>query len=222
MDYGIISDLDGVLVDTERLHCASYMEVLGRYDVPIAEEEYYERWTRRGETIKEFIADRGLALDPDKIRGEKAKAYQRKLLNSAYENTLLIDGAAEVLDELKAFYRLALATASRRPDVNLVMELAGLTGYFEGRIVSLTESLKPKPDPACFLMAAGMLGMEPAHCLVVEDAEKGIVAAKRAGMKALAIPTAYTRNNDFKQADRIVQSIKDVKPELVAEILSQP
>jgi beta-phosphoglucomutase-like phosphatase (HAD superfamily) len=75
-----------------------------------------------------------------------------------------------------------------------------------------------KPAPDIFLKAAVDLGVEPSQCLVLEDAEKGVVAAYRAGMRCIAVPNDYTRHHDFSKATRICRSLAEVTPQLLQSL----
>jgi beta-phosphoglucomutase-like phosphatase (HAD superfamily) len=70
-----------------------------------------------------------------------------------------------------------------------------------------------KPHPEAFLKAAELLGVLPADCLVLEDAEKGIVAAHAAGMRSIAVPTSHTRHNDFSLATHVVAPLNEIPDE---------
>jgi putative hydrolase of the HAD superfamily len=72
-----------------------------------------------------------------------------------------------------------------------------------------------KPAPDLFLRAAERLGVAPSGCVVVEDAEKGVIAASRAGMRAIAIPNRFTQDNDFSRASRVLYSLEELTVELV-------
>jgi len=70
-------------------------------------------------------------------------------------------------------------------------------------------------------MASELLGVERGNCLVVEDSEIGISAAKAAGIKVVAVPNEYTAGNDFSGAVKIIKSLKEITPEMVGGILSE-
>ena len=86
--------------------------------------------------------------------------------------------------------------------------------YFQV-IVSGLDVDQVKPAPDIFLKAAHDLGVEPSECLVLEDAEKGVIAAHRAGMRCIAVPNLYTRQHDFSKATKICSSLKEITPELL-------
>jgi beta-phosphoglucomutase-like phosphatase (HAD superfamily) len=72
-----------------------------------------------------------------------------------------------------------------------------------------------KPAPDIFLAAAQQLGATPSQCVVLEDAEKGVIAANLAGMRCIAIPNNHTRHHDFSKATRVCSSLKNVTLELL-------
>ena len=75
-----------------------------------------------------------------------------------------------------------------------------------------------KPAPDIFLLAARLLRVDPAECLVFEDAEKGVIAAHRAGMRCIAVPNDFTRHHDFSMATRVCASLREVNFDLLAEL----
>lgn len=77
---------------------------------------------------------------------------------------------------------------------------------------------KRKPHPEIYLKTAEEMDFPPEQCLVLEDAQKGVMAAHRAGMECIAIPTKYTAGGDYSTATRVLEDIKEVTPELVEEI----
>ncbi len=81
---------------------------------------------------------------------------------------------------------------------------------------SEVENLKPHPE--VLLLAAERMGVNPEVCVVIEDAPKGIVAAKNAGMKGIAIPTEDTESGDFSEADLVLKSLNDVTIELIRDL----
>ena len=106
---------------------------------------------------------------------------------------------------------LALASSSNRELIDPVLESAGLGRYFKAS-VSSEEVARGKPAPDVFLEAAGRLGAEPARCAAVEDSENGILAAKAAGMRTIAIPNPqYPPHDDaLAAADAVLATIEDL------------
>ena len=83
-------------------------------------------------------------------------------------------------------------------------------------VLGKQDVIKGKPDPEIFLKTAKKLGVKPEECLVIEDTDKGIIAAKEAGMKCIAIPDEWTKKyNDYSKADLIVVSLNDINTKVI-------
>jgi beta-phosphoglucomutase-like phosphatase (HAD superfamily) len=97
--------------------------------------------------------------------------------------------------------------------------LAGLqiAPYFEA-IVSGLDVANVKPSPDIFLKAARDLAVDPSECLVLEDAEKGVIAAHRAGMRCVAVPNDFTKHHDFSMATRVCSSLREVNFDFLREL----
>ncbi|MCK5177467.1 MAG: HAD family phosphatase [Candidatus Aenigmarchaeota archaeon] len=210
MIQGILFDMDGVLVDTEPLHCRGVIEALKKYNVILTEEKFYELWTRRGGGIADFVKEKNISADPNIIREEKRKIY-RKLLEKELK---MYDGVDKTLCQLSEKYPLALVTASRRKDADLILNMTQIKKYFNWTVTN-DDVKHRKPDPEGFLLAGKKLNINPENLLVIEDAQKGIIAAHKAGMKSVAIPNKYTTQNDFSLAGKIINSINDLTFDLI-------
>jgi beta-phosphoglucomutase-like phosphatase (HAD superfamily) len=125
-----------------------------------------------------------------------------------------MEGALELLENIHGKMHLALASSSYRDAIDGVLAGLDIARYFDV-IVSGLDVAQVKPAPDIFLKAAQQLGVEPEQCLVLEDAEKGILAADLAGMLSIAVPNDYTRHHDFSKATKICASLKEVTPELL-------
>ena len=206
----VIFDLDGLLTDTERLHCQAWRHTLAGVGVEVSEEEYAEHWIRAGLGIDVFVTQRDLHCDPDVLRRSKLGVFV-----SLLETELCpMPGALALVDMLHGKKRLALATSSYRENAALILQRLDLARYFEA--VATNESVaRVKPHPDLFLHVADRLGVPVSECVVLEDAEKGVLAAHAAGMKVIAVPTPHTRGNDFSKATRIVSSLTEVTLPLI-------
>jgi len=212
-----IFDLDGLLADTERLHCLAYQTALAEIDVGLNESEYAEHWIRHGKGIVDWVENQGLRFDPHALRQRKSEHYLTLL------ETLLrpMDGALELLEALKGKLRIGLASSSYRDAIDGVLAGLGIGHYFEA-IVSGLDVAVVKPAPDIFLKAADDLGVTPSECLVLEDAEKGVVAAHLAGMRCIAVPNDFTRHHDFSKATLVCASLAEVSLGLIRSLESMP
>ena len=206
----IIFDLDGLLADTEKLHWRAYRETLQAHEADLTEADYAEHWVRTGKGIGEWVKQQGLSLDPLAIRAQKSRRYLELLATELRP----MDGALKLLETLRGSKKLALASSSYRDAVDGVLQGLGIGHYFEAIVTGLDVS-RVKPAPDIFLAAARQASAAPPDCLVVEDAEKGVLAARRAGMRSIAVPNRYTRHHDFSLANWVCFSLNEITLELI-------
>jgi len=212
MIEGIIWDKDGVIFDAEPVYCGVVRTVLARHGIEISDADYYSHWTRNGGNTIGFLENRGIVIDVGAFRREKTELLRTRLM----EKVPIINGALDALERFVE-YSGALVTSSGRPETDLMLDLSDFRRYFR-HVVTVEDVIYSKPHPAGFLLASQRLGISPDRLLVIEDAEKGIIAAYRAGMKCIAIPNQYTADNDFSLADVVLGDIGELTLELVATL----
>ena len=106
--------------------------------------------------------------------------------------------------------RCAVGSSGYRANVDFVLDRCDIRRYFEAAVAG-DEVTRCKPDPEIYLTAAAKLGLEPSECVVFEDAEAGIEAAKRAGIKVVALATTFTREFlEGTDADYIIDDFRDI------------
>ena len=211
----IIFDLDGVLIDSEGLQYQAYVRVLRDLGVTITLEEYAQHWIAAGQGPEYAVRTYRLPVDAPGLRALKNPVYHEILRQRA----ALMPGALDALARLHARFPLAVATNSNRTDVAFVMDHLGLRRFFAS-IITREDYVLPKPNPDAFLAAAAELDTAPHLCLVVEDAHKGMVAARRAGAVPVAVPNTYTRDNDFSLAAAVLDSLENLTVTLVEALLA--
>jgi HAD superfamily hydrolase (TIGR01509 family) len=179
MTHAWIFDFDGVLVNTMEGHFACYSQALSEAGIPIDREKFYSQAGMTGrEQIAFFARKAGKAADPDAI-------YRRKkeIFDENKPGAKPIPSMIELYRVLRAAgARIAIATGSSRVSVQPVIERLGLD---PDALAAAEDVSSGKPHPELFLLAAARLGAAPADCIVVEDSDVGVEAARRAGMKAL-------------------------------------
>ena len=210
----VIFDMDGLLVDTEPLSYRAWAAHLARdYGAALTEEDHaamvgtsaLESWT--------IVRDRlGLALDlPDglpALRAARDPIYRAILA----EGVTPMPGAIELARACReAGLRLGIASSSPLDQIAHVVEALGLGGLFDA-LTSGHEVPRPKPDPAIYRLACRRLDVEPAACVALEDSRPGVLAARAAGLRCLAVPNLYTRNHDLTPASATVPSLAGVTP----------
>jgi HAD superfamily hydrolase (TIGR01509 family) len=213
MINAVIFDLDGLLADTEILHFSAYQTVFAGLGIDLSDEVYAHHWIRCGKGTDAFIAERKLTADANLVRREKAVLYKELVLSSVKP----MPGARELLSSLAGKKVMALATSSHPRDADAVINTLGFNTFF-AYVADKNSVKRVKPYPDIFLHAAKEINTRPQNCLVIEDAEKGILAAKAAGMKSIAVPNRHTINNDFSKADIIVNSLEQVNCKLIDQL----
>lgn len=185
---GFIFDLDGTLVDTMPLHYLAWDEAM--HDVglkeKLSEDLFYSLGGVPTRRVAELIAEKyGLKIDSAAVMHNKEQLYL-KLVHQAQP----IGPVVEFLERMSPKFPCAIATGGT-PDVALpALEAAGLRRHFKAIVTPLdVPPGRGKPAPDMFLLAAKKIGVAPEKCLVFEDAEPGIVAAKAAGMKVVHVPS---------------------------------
>ena len=201
----LIFDLDGLLADTEKLHRRSYQDVFEELGLSLPDQHYDEHWIRDGKGIVEYLAVNHLPLSVDEIRAKKAERYDRLVRGSAEP----MPGAISALERLRPQLRIALATSSYSDAALAVLQTLGIEEVFE-HIATKESARRLKPFPDIFLGVATALGVSPSECVVVEDAQKGIIAAHSAGMHSIAVPNSQTRDNDFSKATFVLGSLEEL------------
>ena len=209
MFEAVIFDWDGTLADTLPVVIIAFQKVLGGIGCNVSDEFLARRIGIGARNMfKEALQVKGIAFDEKMIDGlmEKKEKIQAELASRIE----LFDGAIELLDSLRFKLKLALATMSNRTVINRLLRMKGLEDYFDF-VITADEVSKPKPDPEVFLDCALKLGCQPKRCVVVEDSVFGIVAAKKANMRCIAVPTgAYSKAElEKEQPDLIVDSLKE-------------
>jgi HAD superfamily hydrolase (TIGR01509 family) len=213
MISAVIFDLDGLLADTEKLHMSAYQTAFSELGFELSDQEYANHWIRCGQGTDAFVAKKNLSVDPNIVRREKSRLY-KKLVSSSAEP---LPGARELLCSLKGKKPMGLATSSHPKDAQAVINALDIEDFFSCVAAKFSvERIKPFPD--IFLYVANEMNIPPENCLVLEDAEKGILAADAAGMKSIAVPNKYTMSNDFSKATLVVNSLEEVSYELIDKL----
>jgi len=204
---GFIFDLDGVLVFTDKFHYQAWKKMADKMGIYFDEEINNRlRGVSRMDSL-EIILERydGEPLTQEQkeaLAAEKNESY-RELL-STMTPADVTDEVRDTLAELRARgYKLALGSSSK--NAKYILERVALTDAFDA-ISDGTNITRSKPDPEVFLKAAEFLGLQPADCAVVEDAEAGIDAAKAGGMLACGIGEAAT----YAKTDRPLTTFADL------------
>jgi len=202
---GILWDLDGVLSDTQSIHSRCESLVLAEAGIAIPPETIGKDFS--GSTDRPLFTEiyrrHGRAITPQELDGliERKRKLIFKILGE--EGVPWVPGAQALLASFaQGGFPMAIASSSTLEFVRFITDRLGITPHFKS-ITSGHEVPRSKPEPAIFLLAAQRIGVPPAECLVVEDAALGLLAAKRAGIRSLAL---WPKEKTPPDATRVVHS----------------
>ena len=213
MIEAVIFDMDGLLADTETIHAQSWIETFREQSVELSMETYRQHWIRDGKGAPDFIAQHSLKFDYKRLLDRKFEIFASLLS----EMLRPMPGSNKLLEEIHAVVTMGLASGSRRLTLDLVLKALNMNKYFH-HTVAHEDVENPKPHPEGFLAIAERLQVEPARCVVLEDAEKGVLAAHAAGMKCIAVPSEHTYDNDFSKAAVVVESLEHLSWERISDL----
>ena len=202
--YGVIWDMDGVMIDSVPFHYRAWQAVFSKrgknLDKSISEKPFGHI-----DTIKSVM---GKEISDTEI---KAIALEKEVLfrELIRENLHPLPGVISLLKDLRnAGFKLALASSSPRQNIKLILDGLGANSYFD-TVVSAEDVSRVKPDPEVFVLAAARLDLDHNRCIVIEDMPAGVNAAKSLGM--LCIGVATNRPVEMlREADIVVKSLSKV------------
>ncbi|HET7487423.1 MAG TPA: HAD family phosphatase [Acidimicrobiales bacterium] len=214
----IVFDAEGVVLDTEDLWDEAQAEFLGRRGVA------YDR-----DLVKPLCAGRSLVEGVEVMRalygfpGDAAALAAERLAIAAglLAGVGLVPGFEDFHRLAEARFRLGLATAMAPPLFAAVREALALDARFEAVVTLDDAGGRGKPEPDLFLAAARRLGVPPASCAVIEDAPRGIEAARRAGMVAVGLATTF-RADLLAGADVVANSFDDIDLDHLEALATRP
>lgn len=200
---GAIFDLDGVIVDTAKYHYLAWKrlaEELG-FDFTEADNERLKGVSRMRSL--EILLEVGcMSFDEEDMKqlADKKNEWYVEYIKAMDESELL-EGAREYLEKLREKgIKIALGSASK--NAPMILDNLKISGLFDS-VIDGNKVSKAKPDPEVFLLGARELGLKPEECIVFEDAEAGIEAARRAGMKTVGIG----KREILKEADKVIEGL---------------
>lgn len=206
----ILFDNDGVLVDTEELYFAANREALAAIGETLDEAGYIELFLRTGQGAWGVLEARGFT--PEAIAAWRA-GRNRRYEELVASRDVLIAGVTEVVAALARRHRLAIVTSSEPGPFALTHARTGLLPHFEV-VLTREQYAESKPHPEPYLKAADRLGVRPEQCLVIEDSERGLRAAKAAGMCCWVVPSRLTCGARFDGADAVLPDLAEVAARL--------
>ncbi|MFH1874431.1 MAG: HAD family phosphatase [Pseudomonadota bacterium] len=211
MIKAVLFDMDDVIVHSTPQHFEAYEKALKEFgvtSVKIPDDLRAKIYGMRISEIMQLFVDY-FQMDVDfEALLARRNEYFMQLVAKGVEP---MPGLDVILKNIEKWnLKKALATSGIQEYASEVLRQFKLTGYFDA-IVTGDQIANPKPAPDTFLLAAKKLGMKPSECVVLEDATNGIIAAKKAGMRAIGIKNSVIETHqDLSQADVVVQNLGEI------------
>ncbi|MGL5694673.1 MAG: HAD family hydrolase [Peptostreptococcaceae bacterium] len=189
---GIIFDMDGVLIDTEKISYKFWVKAFEKFGYEYTMDTHSSIIGRNNESIRNVLSNSfGEDFPLDDIYKHRSEGMIKHLEE---EGTPIKLGVCELLDFLQENdYKIAVATSTNRERALQRLESVGINGRFDAMVCG-DEVENSKPNPEIFLKAADKLGLSPKECIVIEDSPAGVEAGYNGGMKVINVP-------DMKEPD---------------------
>ncbi|MBO9202717.1 MULTISPECIES: HAD family hydrolase [Niastella] len=207
MDKAFLFDMNGTMIDDMQFHLKAWYHILND-DLGANlgwEETKSHMYGKNSELlIRIFGEDRFSPEEMERLSIEKEKRYQQEFK----PHLKLIPGLQQFLEKAHALHiPMAIGSAAIPFNIDFVLDNLNIRHYFKA-IVSADDVATSKPHPETFLKCAQLLGVDPASCLVFEDAPKGVEAAQNAGMPAVVLTTMHEQE-EFAVYNNIITYTKD-------------
>jgi len=202
----VIFDMDGVIIDTEPVHIQLEQELFKELNLSVSEEEHLTYIGASEKNMWEMVMNNHrVQLDVHLLLGKKKKKYLSYLLHKKLEP---IDGVVELIRLLhEKRYKLALASSAYMEAINIITSRLNVDQYFQ-EMISGANIEQSKPHPEIFLLTAKKLNSPVQNCLVIEDSENGVKAAKNAGMHCIGYNNSGKM--DLSLADKTINSFSEL------------
>jgi len=222
--YGLIFDVDGVIADTEAVNARVSIKVFADlFGVEGVTREDFEAGLGRGaqEYVKAAARVHGMELTDEQVE-EATQLRQEYFLDILSREPLPpFPGVLELMEKAarREDFRVAIATSGTLEKSSAVLNAARVP-YQQMVYIHGNDVKNKKPDPELFLLAAAGIGIDPANCVVIEDAPNGIQAAKAAGARCIAVTNSADAPK-LQQADLICDSIEQIDLETIVTLIDK-
>jgi len=215
--FGVILDMDGVIVDSNPVHKKAWMRFLSEQNKSLSDEEFQRKIF--GRTNQDWL--REMFPEAGERRLNQLIDEKERLFRKMYAETIaLVPGLQKFLDSLE-FHSVPMGVATSAPQANVdwVLQTTDLTGYFNV-ILTAKDVDQGKPHPEIYLKTAEALEKEPTSCVVFEDSLAGIESAKRADAFVVGVSTTHSAD-EMNGADMVVQDFTGLDYILLTSLVEE-
>jgi len=216
MFRALIFDMDDLMVASERLYLEVEKEMARSFGKEFKMEAWEKMMGRKPiEGLQVFVEELGLPLSAEEaleIRNVRMREKYRREAEA-------MPGLFRILDAFYGKLRLAVCTGAQQEFLEIVVNRLGIREKFD-LLQSSDEIQKGKPEPEIYLVCCQKLGFKPRECIVLEDSSNGALAAKRAGCYTIAVPSEYSKRQDFSLVDFVAADLLQAEDHIL--ILLRP
>ena len=207
----VIFDRDGVIINTEGIAIESIKEAFGKLGFILEKEDISQIIGRSSTVYTEYFLKKW-DFDPDEYR-----KIQRELFYKNLDSATFFEGTVKLVKSLhERSVPIAMTTSAGKEGTKLILNKVGIYEMFDV-IVTREDCNNLKPHPEPYMITTKNLEIDPEFCVAIEDTALGVESAKKAGLKCIAIPNEYTKDQDFRLADAVVSSAREI--ESILEII---
>ena len=223
--YGLIFDVDGVIADTEAVNARVSIKIFADlFGIKGVRREDFEAGIGRGaqEYVRAAARTHGMELTDEQVEHATQLRQEYFLDILSKEPLPPFPGVLELMEEAmqREDFRVAIATSGTLEKSSAVLKAAKVP-FKQMVYINGSDVKNKKPDPELFLLAAAGLAINPADCVVIEDAPSGIQAAKAAGAKCIAVTNSADADK-LREADLICDSLEQMDIETIQKIIDKP
>ena len=213
-----IFDMDGTLVDNMKYHVAAWIELFRDEGLAVTVEDYYQSGVGGAaeDVVRQFLGNDLPDAQVKTLVAQKEFLY-RYLIRREIKP---IRGLRRFLAEGRnAGIPMAVATAAGKKNTDFILSSLGVQAFFSV-VVTAADVRRGKPEPDMFLEAAERLGVSPRECLVFEDSYAGLEAAKRAGMRAVAVATTHALD-ELAQVPGVCSAVENYQANFLPQMIQE-
>jgi HAD superfamily hydrolase (TIGR01509 family) len=205
-DFGVIFDMDGVIVKSNPFHKKAIKTFLDNHDKDISDSNLKENVF--GRTNKDWIPEIFGDISQEKLK--KLSEEKEEIFRDIFTpEDNAVDGIHQFLDKLRDYdIPMNLATSAPMKNADYILSHLSLEGYFSSRL-GPDDIEKGKPDPEIYLKAAKALDKEPGNCIVVEDSISGVKSGLDAGTKVIGVTTTQS-GGDLENCHLVIDNFNEI------------
>ena len=213
----VLFDMDGVIVDTEPLHCKAYYKMFDAVNINVS-DALYESFTGQStlSICKQLCSHFELSKTPETLVALKRKFFKDLFINDS--DLALIDGVLELIKDYHSNgLTLVLASSASMTTINNVFTRFNLDQYFIAKL-SGADLKASKPHPEIFEKAKQASGFNILECMVIEDSTNGIVAANAANIYCVGFKSPNSKNQEYKNANMSINNFNEINYKTISKV----